>query len=76
LLQLVFSIGLISSVVFFPLRSFSKLEMRWSHEADAAGSTLLVSVKEPQFNRIQRWIARVARRAAAPDEDASGLVPY
>jgi hypothetical protein len=76
MVQLAFSIGLISSIVFLPFTYFSVQEIRWSHDVAAAGSTLFVSVRQPQPNSIQRWIARTARRKEAPDEDANGPSPH
>jgi hypothetical protein len=58
--------------VFLPYTYFSIQEIRWSHDVAADGSTLFVSVRQPQPNSIQRWIARTARRKEAPDEDANG----
>ncbi|MFC5471012.1 hypothetical protein ACFPPD_20190 [Cohnella suwonensis] len=74
-IQLALSIGLISSILVLPFTSFSTRAIRWSHEDAAAGSTLFVSVKQPRFDGIQRWIARIARRKEAPDEDANGPSP-
>ena len=74
--QLALSIGLISSIFVLPFTCFSVRAIRWSHKEDTAGSTLFVSVRQPQLNSIQRWIARIARRKKAPDEDANGLSPH
>ncbi|MFB9276925.1 hypothetical protein [Cohnella cellulosilytica] len=74
--QLVLSIGLISSVLILPFDSLSIRAVRWSDGAVAAGLMSFISVRQLQFNRIQRWIARIARRKEAPDEDAIGLSPH
>lgn len=73
--QLVLSIGLISSVLILPFDYLSARAVRWS-EAVAASSASFVSVRQFQFNSIQRWIARVARRKEAPDEDSNGPSPH
>ena len=74
--QLVLSIGLISSILVLPFTYFSTRAIRWSHEDAAAGSTMFVSVRQPQLNGIQRWIARIARRKEEPDEDANSPSPH
>jgi len=75
-IQLALSIGLISTVLFLPFDHLSARASRWSDEAVGAGSAMLVSVRQPQINSIQRWIARVARRKEAPDEDTDGPSPH
>ncbi|WP_239618914.1 hypothetical protein [Cohnella mopanensis] len=74
--QLALSIGLISSILVLPFTYFSTRVIRWSHEDAATGSALYVSVRQPQLDGIQRWIARIARRKEAPDEDANSPSPH
>ncbi|WEK54406.1 MAG: hypothetical protein P0Y55_18020 [Candidatus Cohnella colombiensis] len=75
-IQLALSIGLISSILVLPFTYFSTRTIHWNQEDASAGSTLFVSVRQPQLDGIQRWIVRIARRKEAPDEDAHGLSPH
>ncbi|OAB29250.1 hypothetical protein PMSD_21890 [Paenibacillus macquariensis subsp. defensor] len=76
MVQLAFSIALISSLVLLPFTYFSLQEIHWGHEIAAAGSTWFVAVRLSQPNSIQRWIVRTARRREAPDEEDNGPSPH
>jgi O-antigen/teichoic acid export membrane protein len=76
LVQLAFSIALISSVVLLPFTYFSSQKIHWGHEIAAAGSIWFVAVRLSQLSSIQRWIVRIARRREAPDEDDNSPFPH
>ncbi|MFC7678903.1 hypothetical protein [Paenibacillus sp. GCM10028914] len=76
MVQLIFSIALISSIVLLPFTYFSSQEIHRDHEIATAGSTWFVAVRLSQPDSIQRWIVRTARRREAPDEDDNGPSPH
>lgn len=75
LVQFALTIGLLSTVVILPFSYFSTREIRWSREDLTAAAVMSASVGQPRIDGIRRWIARIARRKEAPDEDTNGLSP-
>ncbi|KAA1188652.1 hypothetical protein [Paenibacillus sp. B2(2019)] len=76
MVQLVFSIALIYSLVSIPFTYFSTQEIHWGYEIAPAGLTWFVAVRLSQPSSIQRWIVRTARRREAPNEEDHSPSPH